>query len=81
MEHIQFNGNVKKLWEELTEGRPYATFADIDPEACKVLLKFRLALLEKFGCLAKAWQEGLDVDRLGRLDFSEFSASCEALEI
>mmetsp|Transcript_102339 Transcript_102339/g.328169 ORF Transcript_102339/g.328169 Transcript_102339/m.328169 type:complete len:870 (+) Transcript_102339:93-2702(+) len=81
MEHIQFNGNVKKLWEELTEGRPSATFADIDPEAYKVLVKFRRTLLEKFGCLSKSWQEGLDVDRLGRLDFSEFSASCEALEI
>jgi len=78
MEHCNFTGNVKKLWEQLTEGRAGATFKDIDPEAFKGLAVLREQLVGKYGSLVQAWDQCIDVDLVGRVDESEFVAALEA---
>lgn len=79
MDEYAYSGNVKKLWEELAGGRAFATFKDIDPEAFTTLTHVRECLLDKFGNLTKAFDEGLDLDGIGRVDEAEFSKASEAL--
>jgi Ca2+-binding EF-hand superfamily protein len=58
-----FYGNVKTLWHELTGYRPGeaggkgVTYDDIDHSSARLLNDFREQLVQKYGCLLKAWKE------------------------
>uniref|UniRef100_A0A7S4S6F6 EF-hand domain-containing protein n=1 Tax=Alexandrium monilatum TaxID=311494 RepID=A0A7S4S6F6_9DINO len=77
LEECGFQGNVKGLWEELALGRAGITLRDIDPEAVRLLDRFREQLLSKYGSLVKAW-EAIDSEGAGRLDQEDFVAACTA---
>lgn len=79
LEEMAFQGNVKKLWMDVTEGKRHmATLKDIDPEAQRLVDTTREALVGKFGCLAVAWHNGLSPDGLPRLDEADFVSSCNS---
>merc|ERR1712226_1062478 len=81
LDECGFNGNVKKLWEELAGTRGGIHFTDIDPESAKILDGFRCELTDRCGCLARAWKEGIDPGNLGKIDEGEFHKSLEELGI
>eukprot|EP00440_Ansanella_granifera_P041816 gb/GFBE01045337.1/.p1 GENE.gb/GFBE01045337.1/~~gb/GFBE01045337.1/.p1 ORF type:complete len:1196 (+),score=297.39 gb/GFBE01045337.1/:1-3588(+) len=77
LEDCCFAGKAKTLWDDLSDGRPSITFKDIDEEAARMLDNFREQLVEKYGCILKAWHGGLDLDSSGRLDESDFIRSLQ----
>merc|ERR1712048_1204209 len=80
LEDMMFQGNVKGLWKELTgNSAAFATFQDVDPAAQLVLNDARDQLVARYGCLTKAWKEGLDTSRLARLDEAVFTKTWEEL--
>jgi hypothetical protein len=86
LEEGAFYGNVKGLWAEMTGSRPGdsggrgITYSDIDAGSSSVLADFREQLVQKYGCLRKAWKEALANSPEGlrvSIDESFFCAVCE----
>merc|ERR1719158_2527347 len=80
-QNCDFSGNIKQLWEDLSCGRSSVSFQEIDGEAAGVLSNFRKLLLDKYGSLLQAWEQGIDPDAIGRIDIEEFLKACEVLEV
>jgi len=82
LEEGAFYGNVKALWHELTGNRPGeaggrgVTYDDIDHASARALSDFREQLVQKYGCLRKAWKEAFG-NQVG-LDEVAFTKACEA---
>merc|ERR1719353_465222 len=73
-----FFGSLPDLWKELQEDG-FITFDRFAPEDAKELNAFRECLLGKYPSVARAWREGLDTKKTGRLGKDEFVAAVGAL--
>lgn len=82
LEEGAFYGNVKTLWHELTGNRPGeaggrgVNYDDIDHSSARLLTDFREQLVQKYGCLRKAWKEAFG--NLACIDEVAFIKACEA---
>jgi len=81
LEDCAFHGNVKGLWQELCNDRPAVTFKDVDQDSAKILDRFRKFLVNKYGNLVTAWDQGIDHDGVGRVDKNEFTKAYQTMEI
>ncbi|CAK9058280.1 unnamed protein product, partial [Durusdinium trenchii] len=62
-----FHGNMKRLWDELCQGKTFVTLEDIDPHVWRTVSTFKEQLRRKYGDdLLLAWQQGLDQSGTGR---------------
>jgi Ca2+-binding EF-hand superfamily protein len=76
---LSYNGNVKKLWNELDDdGSGFISLAEIDPEAHYSQAIFRELLVSKFGNTLRAFRK-MDRQRKNRIDMEEFFEHCERL--
>jgi len=65
---VGYTGNMKQLWVQLdTKLVGKVSLMDIDPEVCKFVGKFKLALLKRYGDMLHAWMEGIDTDGMGEV--------------
>eukprot|EP00747_Dinoflagellata_sp_TGD_P027280 gnl/TRDRNA2_/TRDRNA2_132519_c0_seq1.p1 gnl/TRDRNA2_/TRDRNA2_132519_c0~~gnl/TRDRNA2_/TRDRNA2_132519_c0_seq1.p1 ORF type:complete len:1424 (-),score=306.60 gnl/TRDRNA2_/TRDRNA2_132519_c0_seq1:173-3874(-) len=75
LQEAAFHGNLKALWEELTEQKPanakFVALKDVDPEASMALDAFRNALLASHPSIMDAWWLLMDVDGTGLIRHEE----------
>eukprot|EP00931_Biecheleriopsis_adriatica_P114679 TRINITY_DN90598_c0_g1_i1.p1 TRINITY_DN90598_c0_g1~~TRINITY_DN90598_c0_g1_i1.p1 ORF type:complete len:1547 (+),score=371.71 TRINITY_DN90598_c0_g1_i1:74-4642(+) len=77
---VGYNGDLRALWLEIAKpGAGQLSLHDLDPASADVLWNFRALLLEKFGDLMKAWHEGLDPKRRGKLEEHDFYSRVKEL--
>mmetsp|Transcript_28237 Transcript_28237/g.65295 ORF Transcript_28237/g.65295 Transcript_28237/m.65295 type:complete len:1163 (+) Transcript_28237:149-3637(+) len=72
LDDLSFDGSRGETWKALSKGRTFFTFQDLDPAAFDLLSATREALLAKFGCLVKAWRDGLDPICTEWVSYQEF---------
>jgi len=77
---IGFHGNLKHLWKELhANGSGTISLKELDSEVGHYVETFKTALVAKYGDIATAWHEGLDMNQSGRIEQGEFDACVQDL--
>mmetsp|Transcript_95536 Transcript_95536/g.212502 ORF Transcript_95536/g.212502 Transcript_95536/m.212502 type:complete len:921 (+) Transcript_95536:1-2763(+) len=69
---VGFNGNLKKLWDELdADSSGFISLQELDRRAHKAMTSFHELLVEKFGNKKRAWKQ-LDQKRNGWVEEGDF---------
>ena len=77
---VGFHGNLKKLWSELdVKQRGMVSLMEVDSEVGKYIRTFKTALMKRYGDLATAWFQCIDVSKDGHVQETAFVKAVERL--
>jgi len=79
LKRLNFHGDSRRLWIELSGDKGTVSLRDVDPEAVVMLNTTRGLLLEKFGNLLAAWRQGFDLEGRHFVDRPNFVLGCKRL--
>lgn len=71
---VGFHGDLRQLWSEAAKpGAGHISLYDLDPHAVQVLWDFRAFLLDAYGDIMTAWNQGLDPKKRGKIEEEDFA--------
>lgn len=77
---VGFHGNFKKLWSELdVKQSGTVSLMEVDSEVGKYIRTFKVALMKRYGDLATAWFQCIDVSKDGQVQEPALAKAVERL--